>query len=137
MVFTTISYINQVGIYSPLNYSIEKQESGASYFFHRLGAPQELFEAVPWCDTVQDILNKAFLIRKNATTRHDGQGQFYLFQFGGTGVLNSCSFADPTIERAIEYNKTSDNSYNLEIHSGYDAPEVDFLVLTSLALTPE
>lgn len=127
-----VRYLIRIFNYNYRNYSIQKLEwPSTRYFIPARGGILTTNESIPWCVDAWEIPEKAFLIRKGATTRDDGEGQFYLFQNRST--IYTCAFDDPTAERAQRwlspYPPYSYERFNLEIYAGYHPPAEDFLVV--------
>jgi hypothetical protein len=100
-------------------FSIVKLEWPATTRFIAAGTTSSLQgDAIPWAVRQSEILLKAFLFRRNATTPNDGIGAYYLFQDAdGVACWAPYNNGNPSYEQRV-MGLYSDFGVNVDIRSG-------------------
>jgi hypothetical protein len=108
---------NEEGV--PAGFSVVKLEWPATTLFIAAGTISSLNgDVIPWAERQLEILRKAFLFRRNATSASDGIGAFYLFQDrDGVACWTAYNNGNPSYEQRV-IGLYSDFGVNVDIRSG-------------------
>jgi hypothetical protein len=108
---------NEEGV--PAGFSVVKLEWPATTRFISAGTTSSLNgDVIPWAERSTEILRKAFLFRRNATSPSDGIGAYYLFQDAdGVACWTAYNNGNPSYDQRV-IGLFSDFGVNVDIHAG-------------------